>query len=87
MGDRFWWEQTSVYWELPFFAEMGICCPELGLDRGDELAAREQLWFIREESIRGGRRCGVTDCPRQALEGLCSEHQKKLWPHDFQKEK
>lgn len=42
---RLWWEQSSVYWELPFFTEMGFTpLPE----RDEMLAAREQLWAMRE---------------------------------------
>lgn len=45
---RLWWEQNSAYWDLPFYAEAGICCDAMG-NRGDELAGREQLWAIREQ--------------------------------------
>lgn len=43
---RLWWQQTDVYWHLPFFAEMGFCCEDLAGE--DWNAAREQLWAIRE---------------------------------------
>jgi hypothetical protein len=42
---RLWWEQSSVAWELPFYSELGLTPPP---DRDDALAAREQLWAIRE---------------------------------------
>ena len=42
---RLWWEQTDAYWELPFFAEMGVVSDP---DRAAALAMREQLWAIRE---------------------------------------
>ena len=45
---RLWWDQQSEYWELPFYAEMGIFMP-FPQDRGNELAAREQLWAVRED--------------------------------------
>lgn len=42
---RFWWEQQSAYWDIPFYADFGLT--ELP-DRDDALAAREQLWAMRE---------------------------------------
>lgn len=42
---RFWWEQTSDYWEIPFYSEFGLSALP---DRDDALAAREQLWGQRE---------------------------------------
>jgi len=45
---RLWWEGTESYWnDLPFYAELGLCA-EVMDNRDDELAAREQLWAIRE---------------------------------------
>lgn len=41
-----WWEQSSAYWEMPFYSEFGLT--ELP-DRDDALAAREQLWAVREQ--------------------------------------
>lgn len=46
---RLWWEQSSEYWELPFYTEAGIFGGDAVLpDRDDWLAAREQLWSSRE---------------------------------------
>jgi hypothetical protein len=45
-----WWEQTDWYWELPFYAEMGM---RPVVDREDWLAAREQLFAMRELSDEG----------------------------------
>ena len=42
---RLWWEQTDVYWDLPFYAEMGFTALP---DRDEALAAREALWALRE---------------------------------------
>lgn len=42
---RLWWEQTTVFWELPFYSDIGF--NQLP-DRDDSLAAREQLWAMRE---------------------------------------
>lgn len=42
---RLWWQQSSAYWELPFYADYGLYPPK---DRRDHIAAREQLWAIRE---------------------------------------
>ncbi len=42
---RLWWEQSSDYWELPFYAEAGLIGPS---EQDDRLAAREQLYAIRE---------------------------------------
>ncbi len=45
MNEPFWWQFTSDYWELPFYSEYGLTeLPE----RDDALAAREQLWAMRE---------------------------------------
>ena len=44
---RLWWEQSSAYWELPFFAEYGYSVLSFK-DRDCELAAREQLFAVRE---------------------------------------
>ncbi len=48
-ADPFWWEGTASYWELPFYAEMNLCCEGLLDNYGEMLAAREQLWAIREK--------------------------------------
>lgn len=42
---RLWWEQSDVYWDLPFFSEMGLCPIP---DRDANIAAREQLFAMRE---------------------------------------
>lgn len=42
-----WWRFTPDYWDLPFYAEAGLCCDAM-TDKDDALAAREQLWAIRE---------------------------------------
>lgn len=52
---RLWWEQTSWYWELPFFMEVGLADYAAELpDRDDQLAAREQLFGIREYAEEPG---------------------------------
>ena len=43
--NRLWWEQSSDYWDLPFYAHFGLNAPP---DRDEALAAREQLWAMRE---------------------------------------
>lgn len=43
-----WWQQTDLYWELPFYAEMGVCCWGLS-GTPDWQPAREQLWAIQED--------------------------------------
>ena len=50
--DRFWWELGETYWWMPFFAEMGLNC-EAMFEREEELAAKEQLWAIRELADEG----------------------------------
>lgn len=47
---RLWWEQTDVYWDLPFYSEMGLTALP---DRDDALAAREQLFALRELAGEG----------------------------------
>jgi hypothetical protein len=42
---RLWWEQTDVYWDLPFYSEFGLTQPP---ERDAMLAAREQLFALRE---------------------------------------
>lgn len=44
---RLWWEQTGVYWELPFFMDIKLYDYNVAIpERDDQLAAREQLWAI-----------------------------------------
>lgn len=45
VDNRLWWEQTSDYWQLPFYSEMSLTALP---DRHDALAAREQLFAMRE---------------------------------------
>ena len=47
---RLWWEQSSDYWDLPFYSELGLTAPP---DRDDALAAREQLFAMRELNDEG----------------------------------
>lgn len=47
LEERLWWEQSSAYWELPFYSDMGLNACEVG-DFDDQLAGREQLFAIRE---------------------------------------
>lgn len=44
---RYWWQQQSAYWELPFYSEFGWNAGAVGTF--DEFTpAREALWAIRE---------------------------------------
>lgn len=69
--DALWWEGKQEYWDLPFYAEMGMCC-EAMLKRDDELAAREQLWAIRELGLEPGED-GLFD-GAQFFNGVCHPH-------------
>lgn len=51
MDDRFWWEGTSEYWELPFYSDFGL---DVMPDFDDMLAGREQLWALRELDCESG---------------------------------
>lgn len=42
---RLAWEQTSDYWDIPFYSELGLTALP---DRDDAIAAREQLFAMRE---------------------------------------
>lgn len=42
---RFWWQQSSFFWDLPFFSEFGWMAP---VDFENACAAREQLFAQRE---------------------------------------
>lgn len=44
---RFWWDQKSEYWDLPFYSELGLST-NIYMDFDDALAGREQLFAIRE---------------------------------------
>lgn len=49
------WEQTSDYWDLPFYTEMGLFNSYIMLPlRDDWTAAREQLFAMRELDEEAG---------------------------------
>lgn len=46
---KFWWVNTEIQWYLPAFSETGLLGAEfINEDYVNWLAAREQLWAIRE---------------------------------------
>ncbi len=52
---RLFWEQTSDYWELPFFMDIKLYDYQVALpERDDQLAAREQLWAILQHDEEPG---------------------------------
>lgn len=49
--NKFWWrENRELDWQVPIFVEFGLKADAMGLavTSEDWLAAREQLWSIRE---------------------------------------